>query len=58
MNKGSTEIKFRNKMRRVCENYDCYLDKNCSLKRDRLQEDKNEYLVVTSDHIRFKGKLL
>ena len=56
--KESTEIKFWNKTRRVCEEYDCYLDEDRPFKRTRQQGDKYEKLVVTSEHIRFKVKLL
>ena len=55
---GSTERKFRNKMRRICEEDDCYLDKDCTFKRDLRKGDNDEELVVTSDHIKLKGKLL
>ena len=55
---GSTERKFRNKMRRICEEDGCYLDKDCTFKRDLRKGDNDEELVVTSDHIKLKGKLL
>ena len=58
MKKGSIERKVRNKMRRVFEEDDCYLDKYCPLKRARCQVEKDENLAVTSDHIIFKGKFL
>ena len=43
-------------MRHVCEEDDFYLDKDSSFKRARLQGEKDENIVITSDHIRFKGK--
>ena len=58
MKKESTEIKFNNKTRRFCEEGDCYLDEDRPFKRSRRQGDKYENLVVTSDHIRCKFKLL
>ena len=58
MNKAYIERKFRNKMRRVCEEDYRYLDKDCTFKIPRRKGDKYENFVVTSDHIRFKGKLL
>ena len=45
-------------MRRVCEEDDCYLDEDRPFKRDRRQGEKYENLVVTSDHIVFKGILI
>ena len=54
--KGSTERKFRNKMRRVCEEGDCYLDEYHPFKRSFRQGDKDEDLVVKGDKIEFKGK--
>ena len=56
--KGYTDRKFRNKMRCVYEDDEFYLDKYRPFKRSRLQGEKYENLVVTSDHIKFKGKLL
>ena len=53
-NKGYTDRKPRNKMRYVCEEDDCYLDKYRPFKRSRFQEEKYEDLVVTSDNIIFK----
>ena len=58
MKKGSTERKSRNKMRRFCEEDDCYLDEDCHFKRARRQGDKDENLVLKSDHIIFKVKFL
>ena len=55
MKKGPTERKFRNIMRCVCEEYDCYLDQDRPFKRARRQGEKDEGLVVTGDHIIFKG---
>ena len=54
--KSSTERKFRNIMRRVCEEDDWCIDKYRPFKRPRRQGDKYEELVVTRDHIRFKEK--
>ena len=56
--KGYIERKFSNKMRHVCEEDYRYLDKDCTFKIPRRKGDKYENFVVTSDHIRFKGKLL
>ena len=56
MKKGSTERKFRNKMRRVCEEGDCYLDKYHPIKRSFRHGDKDEDLLVTGDKIKFKVK--
>ena len=58
MNKRSTNRKPRNKMRRVCEKDYCYLDEYHPLKISRHQGEKDEDLVVTSDKIILKGKLL
>ena len=58
MNKGSIERNFRNKIRRVCKEYDCYIDKYFPFKRPRRQGEKYENLVVTIYHIILKGKLL
>ena len=56
--KGSTETKFRNKTRHVCEEDDCYLDNDSPIKRSRRQGEKDENLFVTNDHIIFKRKFL
>ena len=45
-------------MRRVCEEDDCYIDKARPSKRAHRQGYKDENLVVTSENIRFRGKLL
>ena len=45
-------------MRHVCEEDDFYLEKDCPFKIDRSQGYINEEFVVTSDHIKFKGKFL
>ena len=58
MKKSSTKRKFRNKTRRVCEEVDCYLHGYLPFKRTRRQGEKDENLVVTSDHIIFKGNFL
>ena len=42
MKKGSTYSKFRNKMRRVCEEDDCYLDGDCPFNRARIQGEKGK----------------
>ena len=42
-------------MRRVYEEDDCYLDEDLPFKIFRLQGEKDENLVVTRDHIIFKG---
>ena len=44
--KGSTEIKSRNKMRRVCEEDEYYLDEDCTLKRYSKHRDKYESLSL------------
>ena len=54
MKKGSIYRELRNKMRQDCEEDDCYLDKYCPFKRAHCQVDRDEELVTTSDHIRFK----
>ena len=54
--KGSTERKFSNKMRHVCEEDNFYLDEYCPFKRACFRGDED--LVVTCDHVKFKGKLL
>ena len=41
MKKGSTDINFREKMRRVCEEDDFYLDDDCPFKRARKQGEKD-----------------
>ena len=46
MKKASTNITFRNKMRPVCEEDDCYLDKDRPFKRVRRQGDKYEKLLL------------
>ena len=56
MKKGSTDIKFRNKIRHVSEEDECYLDEDYPFKRTSLQGDKYDNLVITNDHIRFKEK--
>ena len=58
MKKSYTEKKIRNKTRRVCEEDDCYLDEYRPFKRARRKGEKDENLVVTSDHIRLKVKFL
>ena len=45
-------------MRRVFEEDGCYLDEYHPFKRARRQGEKYENLVVTSEHIIFKVKLL
>ena len=42
-------------MRPVCEEDDSYIYKDRPFKRVRCQGEKDEKLVVTSDHIIFKG---
>ena len=54
MKKGYEYKKFRNKMRRICEEDDCYLDKHHPSKRSRRQGENDKNLFVTSDHIIFK----
>ena len=56
--KGSTERKFRNKIKRVCEEDDWYLDKDRPFERSCRKGKKDENIVVTSYHIIFKGKFL
>ena len=56
--KGSADTKFRNKTRHVCEVDNWYLDKDSPLKKSCHQIEIYEDLIVTSDHIKFKGKLL
>ena len=46
MKKASTNITFRNKMRPVCEEDDCYLDKERPFKRARRQAEKYETLLL------------
>ena len=54
INRVSTKSKFKNKMRRVFEEYDCYLDGYRPFKRACHQGDKYEDLFITSDYITFK----
>ena len=56
--KRSTDRKFRNKMGHVCEEYGFYIDKDHIFKRSRHQVEIYEYLVVTSEHIKYKGGFL
>ena len=56
VNKRYTERKLRNKMRHVCEEDNFYLDEYCPFKRACFRGDED--LVVTCDHVKFKGKLL
>ena len=56
--KGSTERKLWNQIRIIYEEDYCYLDKYSLFKRDRRQEEKDENLVITSNHIIFKRKIL
>ena len=43
-NKGSTDSKYRNKMRRVCGEDGCYLHEDIPFKRARLPVEKDETL--------------
>ena len=56
--KGSTERKLINKIKRVCEEDDCYLYKYFPFKISSHRRDKYEDLVVTSDHVKFNRQLL
>ena len=55
---GSQRKGLQIENRCVWEEYDWYLYKDRPLKRARRQGEKDEKLVVTSDHIRFKIKFL
>ena len=48
-------MKLRNKMRRVCEEDDCYLDGYRPFKISHYQGNKYENLVIKIDHLIFKG---
>ena len=58
MKKDPTEEKLRNKIRRVYEEDDYFVDKYCVFKRAICQGDKDEDLVVTCDHIKSKRRIL
>ena len=56
--KGSIEMKLRNKTICVCEEDDCYIYGYYSFKRASCQGERYKYLFVTSNHVKFKVKLL
>ena len=49
---------IQEKPRLVCEEDDCYIGRYRPFKRVLHQGDKYENIIITSDHIIFKGKFL
>ena len=55
LRKGLQRINYKNKMMPVCEEDYFYLDRGIPFKIFHNQGERDEYLIVTSDHVKFKG---